>query len=139
MATQKGYTVRKRSDTSYEIRVCMKGEKFYTTYNVPTDKKLSPSRLEQEITKCALSFKEELSQGFRPSQWEFSVYADYVLETMKANGVKKSTIYGYRKLLDRINPLIGNMQLTDITPQILNRTYVKLETSYSQLTQLTFS
>ena len=34
MATQKGYTVRKRNDNSYEIRVSLNGEKFYTTYHV---------------------------------------------------------------------------------------------------------
>lgn len=129
MATQKGYTVRKRNDTSYEIRVCIKGEKFYTTYNIPDGKKLSPSKLEQEITKCALSFKEELKQGFRPTTYKFSTYADYVLETMRTNGTKRSTLSGYRKLLERINPLIGNMLITEITPQILNRTYQKLAQS----------
>jgi len=129
MATQKGYTVRKRNETSYEIRVSLNGEKFYTTYHVPEGKKLSPSKLEQEITQCALNFKEELKQGFRPTNYKFSAYADYVLETMRTNGTKKSTISGYRKLLDRINPLIGNMVLTEITPQILNRTYQKLEKS----------
>lgn len=126
MAAQKGYTVRKRSETSYEIRVSLRGEKFYTTYHVPDGKKLSTSRLEQEITQYALNFKEELKQGFRPTSYKFSTYADYVLETMRTNGTKKSTISGYRNLLERINPLIGNMLLTEITPQILNRTYQKL-------------
>ena len=62
-------------------------------------------------------------------KYKFSEYADYVIETMKSNGTKKSTISGYKKLLDRINPLIGNMELSEITPQILNRTYQKLANS----------
>ncbi|MDO4465216.1 MAG: tyrosine-type recombinase/integrase [Bacillota bacterium] len=129
MAIQKGYTVRKRNETSYEIRISLNGEKFYTTYHVPDGKKMSSSKIEQEIAKCAINFKDELKQGFRPKKCKFSEYADYVIEIMRVNGAKRSTICGYRKLLERINPLIGNMELSEITPQILNHTYQKLEKS----------
>jgi len=126
MATQKGYNYRQRGK-SYQITVYYKGEPFYITYRPPKDKKLSPSKLEQEIRKCAMEFSESLSQGFSNKKYKFSAYAEYVLETMQTNGVKKSTISGYKNLLKRINPLIGNMELNEITPQILNRTYQKLE------------
>lgn len=128
MATQKGYSYRQKG-TNYQIIVSYKNQKFYTTYKPPKDKKLSQSKLEQEIRKCATEFLESLSYGFTNKKYKFSEYADYVIETMKSNGTKKSTISGYKKLLDRINPLIGNMELNEITPQILNRTYQKLEKS----------
>ena len=126
MATQKGYNYRKRGK-AYSITVYCNGEPFYTTYKPPKDKTLSPSKLEQEIRKHALEFSESLSQGFSNKKYKFSAYAEYVLETLQTNGVKKSTLSGYRNLLKRINPLIGNMELNEITPQILNRTYQKLE------------
>lgn len=128
MATQKGYSYRKKGN-NYQIIVSYKNEPFYTTYRPPKDKKLSPSKLEQEIRKCATEFLESLTYGFSNKKYKFSDYADYVIETMKSNGTKKSTISGYKKLLDRINPLIGNMELNEITPQILNRTYQKLARS----------
>jgi len=128
MATQKGYSYRKKGN-NYQIIVSYKNEPFYTTYRPPKDKKLSPSKLEQEIRKCATEFLESLTYGFSNKKYKFSEYSNYVIETMKSNGTKKSTISGYKKLLDRINPLIGNMELNEITPQILNRTYQKLARS----------
>lgn len=128
MATQKGYCYRKKGN-NYQIIVSYKNEPFYTTYRPPKDKKLSQSKLEQEIRKCATEFLESLAYGFSNKKYKFSDYASYVIETMKSNGTKKSTISGYKKLLDRINPLIGNMELNEITPQILNRTYQKLARS----------
>lgn len=128
MATQKGYNYRKRGN-SYSITVYDKGKPFYTTYKPPKDKALSQSKLEQEIRKCATEFRDSLTYGFSNKKYKFCEYADYVIETMQANGTKRSTICGYRNLLERINPLIGNMELSEITPQILNRTYQKLEKS----------
>ncbi len=126
MNLQKGYSFRKRGN-NYQIIVSYKNQKFYTTYKTPKDKKLSQSKLEQEIRNCATEFLQSLSQGFSNKKYKFCEYAEYVLDTMCSNGVKKSTLSGYRNLLKRINPLIGNMELNEITPQILNRTYQKLE------------
>lgn len=65
--------------------------------------------------------------GYSPkNRQKFKTYADYVLNTMQANGVKKTTLSGYRSLLKRINPILGDFYLDDITPQILNKAYAKL-------------
>ena len=126
MATHKGYSFRKRNENAYEIVVHHAGKPYYTTYHPPKDKKLSQSKLEQEIRSCALTYLDNLKQGYNPTKWKFADYADYVLKNMLSTGASKTTISTYYTLLDRINGYIGNAYLTDITPQLLNFTYQSL-------------
>ena len=65
----------------------------------PKDKKLSSSKLEQEIRNTALAFLEDLKQGYSTKKWKFTDYSDYVLKTMHSSGTAKTTIVTYQTLL----------------------------------------
>lgn len=133
MANQKGYSYRKRNESSYEVIVYLSGKPYYTTYHPPKDKKLSASKLEQEIRNHALAFAENLKQGYTPNKWKFAEYAEYVLSNMLATGASKTTVSDYRSLLKRTNKYLGNMYLTDITPQVLNHMYQSLAKETKQI------
>lgn len=56
----------------------------------------------------------------------FSNYSKYVLQLKEFSGIKPRTIDRYESLLRRINPVLGHLKLTEITPQILNEFYQTL-------------
>ena len=56
----------------------------------------------------------------------FSQYADYVIGLKERTGAKFRTVERYRELLQRINPAIGHIKLTELRPQHLNTFYANL-------------
>lgn len=63
----------------------------------------------------------------------FADYSTYVLKLKSFSGVKIRTIERYESLLERINPYLGQLKLSEITPQILNEFYQILGKSGARL------
>lgn len=116
---------------SYQIQVYRgrdsEGKKLkpYTmSWEVPRGWK--QSSIDRELKRVAAEFESDCKAGLVSTDKKtFSQYAEYVM-TLKERDTKHRTIFGYRKLLNRINEDIGHIKLTDITGEHLNRLYLKL-------------
>ncbi|MCM1335186.1 MAG: tyrosine-type recombinase/integrase [Bacteroides sp.] len=118
--------------TSFTIRVYRGYDKSgnrlkpYTTTYKP-EKGLTVKQMEKEANRRAIRFEEECEKGFAlDHRQSFAEYADYVIDLKERSGAKATTIYGYKKLLPRINAVIGDLKLADIRPQHLNGLYAEL-------------
>jgi len=118
--------------TTYKVTVFAgrdengKQKRQYRTY-APSDG-MTQRQIEKELNKFVVDFEKEVEQGFTPDNKQmFSKYADYVLELKKVrNNTKHRTISRYSELLERINPVIGYLKLSEIRPQHLNNFYTSL-------------
>src|SRR5574344_326471 len=117
---------------SYSIRV-HKGRdangkqlKPYTlTWVVPDG--WSKSRIEKEVQAQAILFEQKCKEGtVADNKQTFEKYASYVLDLKERTGIKHRTIVRYKELLERINPAIGHIKLSDLRPQHLNAFYEQL-------------
>lgn len=128
-------TVKKlegKSGISYKITVSNgrdstgKQVRHYKTWTPPVG--MSSARAEKEAQRVAIQFENELAQGFQTDKKQtFTEYAQYVIALKENNGAKHNTIQGYRILLRRIDQAFGNLKLTDLRPQHLNKFYKSLQ------------
>ena len=82
--------------------------------------------IKKELDKFAAIFEKECKDGLiAPEKKTFSDAAKYYI-TLKERDRKHRTVFRYKQLLDRINNEIGHFKLSDITPEHLNRFYIKL-------------
>lgn len=99
---------------------------FTKTFKVPKGK--TEKQIKKELDKFALDFERECEQGYvLDNKQTFADYAEYVLKLKEQEGVKRSTISNYRKLLERVNEGIGTFKLHEIRPQHLNKLYEQLK------------
>ncbi len=88
---------------------------------------MTERQTEKALQRAALDFEREIELGYQAdNRQSFAQYAAYVLELKERSGAKTKTISSYRFLLQRINPAIGHMKLSEIRPQHLNRFYKAL-------------
>lgn len=116
--------IRKRGENSYEIRVYMDGPDGKAIRRSMTfrPKETAPSKVKKEVAAAAADFERRVRAGAYVSaevmtfaeladRW-YSVYA----ETNVSLGIRE----GYRRMLDKkIVPAIGAMELSRITPLVL--------------------
>lgn len=106
----------------------------HTTYKPPEN--WSKARQDREAQKEADRFEEGLKKGFQlDNKQTFAEFAEYALELKRREGTRESTIEAYRLLLERINPAIGHMRLTDILPTHLDALYKRLSEAGERKTQ----
>lgn len=120
-----------KSGVSYKITVTRgrdlngKQIRHYKTW-VP-ERGMTKRQIEKEVQRVAFEFEQELDLGYAADNRQtFAEYAEYVLKQKERGGAKFRTLDRYRELLERINPAIGHMKLTDIRPQHLNSFYDNL-------------
>lgn len=120
-----------KNGPSYKITVTKgrdlngKQIRHYKTW-VP-EKGMTKRQIEKEVQKVAYEFEQELDLGYvADNRQTFAEYAEYVLQQKERGGAKFRTLDRYRELLERINPAIGHLKLTDIRPQHLNAFYANL-------------
>lgn len=120
-----------KNGTSYKITVTKgrdlngKQIRHYKTW-VP-ERGMTKRQIEKEVQRVAYEFEQELDLGYvADNRQTFAEYAEYVLKQKERGGAKFRTLERYRELLERINPAIGHMKLTDIRPQHLNSFYENL-------------
>lgn len=91
----------------------------------------SEARQEKAAWKAANDFEDEIKKGYQADNRQtFSEYAGYVIALKRREGkTKESTLELYEILLERINPEIGHLKLSDIRPSHLNNLYAKLAKS----------
>lgn len=88
---------------------------------------MTEKKAEKEAQRAAFAFEKQIEDGFSlDSRQTFSQYAAYVIDLKERSGAKHRTIERYRQLMERINPAIGHIKLTDLKPQHLNAFYKNL-------------
>ena len=88
---------------------------------------MTEKKAEKEAQRAAFAFEKQIEDGFSlDNRQTFSQYAAYVIDLKERSGAKHRTIERYRQLMERINPAIGHIKLTDIKPQHLNAFYKNL-------------
>lgn len=98
---------------------------YTTTYTVPETFKTQKTII-REVERFASVYERECKIGLVSTEHKtFAEYADYVLR-LKERDRKHRTVWRYHELLERINPEIGFLKLTDVTGEHLNRFYLKL-------------
>lgn len=118
---------------SYQIRVFRGKDSngkelkpYSTTWKIPSTYK-TESAIQRGLQKAVSEFEAECKRGnITVDKRTFSEYANYFLE-MKKRDCKKKSIDFYQRLMPRINEEIGSIRLSNLTPEILNKFYLKLE------------
>lgn len=88
---------------------------------------MTEKKAEKEAQRVAFAFEKQIEDGFSlDNRQTFSNYAEYVIDLKERAGAKHRTIERYRQLMERINPAIGHIKLTDLKPQHLNAFYKNL-------------
>lgn len=120
-----------RNGLSFKITVhsgydeCYRKIRHYKSWRAPDG--WSEQRAEREAQRIAFEFENSIKLGFQlDNRKTFAEYAAYVVDLKEHTGTKHSTLQLYRHLLERINPAIGHIKLTELRPQHLNRLYIDL-------------
>lgn len=121
-----------KTGVSYKITVTTgrdvsgKQIRHYKTW-VP-DKSMTVRQMEKEARRVAVEFEREIETGFQADDKQtLAQYAKYFLEVKEQEGVSRSTIGLYKKMLaTKILPAIGHIRLVDLKPQHLTDFYRKL-------------
>ncbi len=96
------------------------------TITVKMPEGLSKTKQKKYIEAKKIEYEEACKSGFhQDGKLRFDRYAAYVMKLKKRQGVKRSTLERYEEMLGRINKEIGFRKLTEITPVILNKMYMK--------------
>ena len=102
-----------------------KQKKHQTTWKPPAG--LTARQEEKALQRAAFEFEERILQGFLADEKKtFAEYAEYAIALKERRGAKHNTIYGYKKLLPRINAAIGHIKLSSLLPSHLNTCYDNL-------------
>lgn len=124
--------IERKGGVSYKITVSSgrgvdgKQTRHTKTFNPP--KNMTARQADKEAQRVAFEFEERINQGYELDRSPtFAEYADYVMDLKERQGVKHSTLQGYKKLLETVNQAIGHIRLTNLRPQHLNEFYKNLE------------
>jgi integrase len=120
-----------KTGISYKITVTKgrdlsgKQLRHYKTFTPPTG--MTERKAEKEAERLAFEFERDIDLGYQTDNRQtFAEYAEYVIALKERTGCKFRTIERYRELLERINPAIGHIKISDIRPQHLNTLYKNL-------------
>ena len=98
---------------------------YSTVWRIPEGMK-NARTIKKELDKFAAIFEKECKEGqVALEKKTFADAAKYFI-TLKERDRKHRTVYRYKQLLERVNEEIGHLKLTDVTPEHLNRFYIKL-------------
>lgn len=122
----KGYSIRKKGN-AYQILITYQTRKYYYTYHAP--EQLTESKKYAEAEKEAIRLRDNVRMGFTQTMPTFGTYAQYVIQTKKDSGVRKSTLNQYKYLLPRLLDEFSDDLLDHITPARLNKFYGALAES----------
>ena len=127
----KGYSIKKRGENSYWIRVTYKNHTYSYTYHAPED--LTESKQYALAEKEAIKYRDKIKNGYAGKIPLFKDYLEYVISTKEQLELKRSTLKGYRYLSKRLLDEFAEDPLDAITPQILNQFYIKLQNSETMI------
>lgn len=120
----RGYSLRRKSNHSFQVRISNEGKSIYKTIHVPTD--LSESKQYAYAEKEAIRIRDCIKAGASASVPTFAEYANYIMDLKKKTGTRNTTLNQYKYLLVRILEEFGECPLDQITPIMLNQFYIKL-------------
>lgn len=124
--------IERKGGVSYKITVSSgrgvdgKQTRHTKTFNPP--KNMTARQADKEAQRVAFEFEERINQGYELDRSPtFAEYADYVMDLKERQGIKHSTLQGYKQRLEVINQAIGHIRLANLRPQHLNEFYKNLE------------
>ncbi len=124
----KGYSITKRGNTFW-IRVSHKNVVHRFTYEPPEN--LTESKQYAAAEKEAIRLRDLIKAGYTTTMPTFKAYSEYVITTKKELNLKRATLKQYSYLMPRLLEEFGDDLLDQITPQRLNKFYIKLGNSYT--------
>lgn len=118
--------IQGKKGISYKITVTIgrtadgKQKRHYMTYRPPEGAK--ERDIKRELQKIVAEYENALfTESYQPdSKITFSEYAEYVYKLKERSGAKPSTMMGFKYRLEKVFPIIGNMQIVDIRPKHIN-------------------
>lgn len=132
MATIVPYTDNDGKIVSYQIQVYRGRDKngkklkpYVMSWKVPSTFK-SEKAIQKALDKVVGEFETECKRGERSiDKRTFQQYSEYVM-TLKERDNKSKTVHRYYDLLEVINEEIGDIRLTDLSGEDLNKLYIEL-------------
>ena len=120
-----------KTGTSYKITVTRgidsKGKQIRHFKTWKPDRPMTARQMEKEVQRVAVEFEREIELGYRPDDRQtFEQYARYVIESKERQGRAGNTIATYWGHLQKVNPFIGHMKLSEIRPQHIDALYREL-------------
>lgn len=125
----KGYSIDKRYNNSYRIRISHKGHVYTYTFSPPEN--LTESKKYAAVEKEAIRLRDLIRAGYTTTMPTFKSYSEYVIRTKEKLKLKRATLKQYSYLMPRLLEEFGDDLLDQITPQRLNKFYIKLANSYT--------
>lgn len=120
-----------KNGVSYQLTVSAgrdiygKQKRHYKTYKPAAE--MTQRQIDKELNRIAVDFEKEIEQGFcADNKQTFAKYAEYVIQLKERTGSKHRTTVRYKELIERINPAIGHIKLSELRPQHLNNLYEQL-------------
>lgn len=119
--------------TAYRVRVAVGtdrlGQPIRKSKTIKRPKGMTDRQFVKYAQQEAVAFEQEIDQGYQTNDRRtFSEYANYVIDLKERNElIKHSTVNLYRSLMQRIEPAIGHIRVTDLRPQHLNDFYRQLQ------------
>lgn len=124
----KGYSIRRRGN-SFQIRVSHQHQQHHFTFKAPEN--LTESKQNAAAEKEAIRLRDLVIAGYTTTMPTLRSYSEYVITTKKELKLKRATLKQYSYLMPRILDEFGDDLLDKITPQRLNKFYIKLANSYT--------
>ncbi|MCI2161587.1 MAG: site-specific integrase [Oscillospiraceae bacterium] len=126
-------TVQKRGN-SYRIRASagydVYGKQIMRSKTWTPKEGMTKNQIGKELERQKVLFDEDIKAGlYTDSNIKFQDFAEKWFEEYAENRLRKKTIEGYRRAMDRIYPAIGHIHLNRLQPQHIMKFYHQLETT----------
>ena len=121
--------------TSYRIRVfdhrdSQTGKQVFSTLSIKYDDSRTEAWNKKNADKQAIIFEKQIEeQTITDSHITFDSYCEYAIKIKEQAGLSPSTVYSYTSYRRRIAPYIGHIQLKQLTPATINKTYSEMLTN----------
>ncbi len=121
--------------TSYRIRVfdhrdSQTGKQVFRTLSIKYDDSRTEAWNKKNAEKQAIIFEKQIEeQTITDSHITFDSYCEYAIKIKEQAGLSPSTVYSYTSYRRRIAPYIGHIQLKQLTPATINKTYSEMLTN----------
>lgn len=124
-------TITKRND-SYRIRVSNKYDSSGKQNNLSMTWRPRPGmttkQIEKELERQAVLFEEKVKLGqYFDGSIKFSNFVERWMQDYAEKQLKQKTIDRYKSLLTRINSSLGNIKMTNITPNHIIKFFNSLD------------
>lgn len=118
--------------TSYQIRIFCgfdeNGKQIMSNQTYKCDPSLTDKQNENAAQSMAYEFEKQYNQGYRPEKnLTFEEYSEKFIAQKQIDSKKHSTLEGYRRVLIRVNHVIGHIPLVKLNAEHIIELYNQLK------------